>query len=475
MLFSLSILENAYRTLKLLKQKIEAEQAAIKRAEAKGTKRTPADLPSFSLQFNSAFLDLGMALQECQYLEGNISPLIDVLYTYPALEARARDAKTLYDYESILDILINPLSSWMEAQNTYRFSWYDYNSDFRLLWDNLGSSAADFGSEAINLIQDAIQWQGRPITLFNINCTAKNSIKGLDNPKHTLKFYGADARKTLSSSQRTEYQRVIYGGLKGSAISNDTFDILACLPVLTQNKTIKNNTIVKNEQEIAQRSLEYLRPGGIFIYALPYYRFYNTLCTFLARSLTNVQVFTTYEERYSGSKLVYVIGNKQELQPLPDMQLYRTLRGLPLHWDRLVAEVPKALKPISLPEGIVQVKRFRGSEFNEEEVVELYSTSKCTSDFWKAQTVEKLSESKERPLLPFSIGQLGLVLTSGCLDGIVDEGNGYKHVVKGRVIKRVDRYENLDRNTNRVQVESTTSKRVEINAFLADGTYKCLA
>lgn len=475
MLFVMSFIDNSFRTLKLLRQKLEAEQEAMKRAVEKGNKRNPLEVSAFSSQFHTAFLDLGMALEECQYLEGNTETLMGVLRIYPTLFKQVANAKTIEDYLDILNLIVEPLLPWIEGQSIYRYSWYDYDYIFRNLWQGYGYDTSDFGYQAIDLFQNAVQWKNRPINLFNMNCCASDHIQSLNNPKSILRKYGMDSRKALTNVQRTNYTRVIFGNYKGSMISREVFDIITCLPTLTQNKAIKNNVIVKNEQDLVQRGVDYLREGGILFFALPYYRYYNTLCTFIARNFENVQVFTTQDTIDLKANLVYVVGTKRSTLPLPDMKIYRILRSIPLRWKEFLDPKIKQLNPIELPEGITTIERFRGSELNEEEISELFNSSRCTADFWKAQKVEKLSESQVRPLLPFNIGQLGLVLTSGCLDGIVDEGNGYKHVVKGRVVKRVDRFENFDQDTNRIQVESTTSNRVEINAFLADGTYKCLA
>ena len=95
------------------------------------------------------------------------------------------------------------------------------------------------------------------------------------------------------------------------------------------------------------------------------------------------------------------------------------------------------------------------------------------TSFWKEQSAEKLFESSNRPPLPFNIGQLGLVLTSGCLDGVVDEGNGYKHIVKGRVARTTNQERTQQEST--VTVEETVGNKVEINVLLPDGTHKVLA
>ena len=89
------------------------------------------------------------------------------------------------------------------------------------------------------------------------------------------------------------------------------------------------------------------------------------------------------------------------------------------------------------------------------------------------QKVEKLDETIKNPLLPFNIGQLGLVLTSGCLDGIVEEGDGYSHLIKGRVSKQTIEVE-TEKNNN-IEITETTVNKVEINVLLPNGEFKVLA
>jgi hypothetical protein len=95
------------------------------------------------------------------------------------------------------------------------------------------------------------------------------------------------------------------------------------------------------------------------------------------------------------------------------------------------------------------------------------------STFWNDQKIQTAEENAKNPLLPFNTGQLGLVLTSGCLDGIIDEGNGYSHIVKGRVVKKTEK-EN-DNIGEDIELTETTSNRVEINVIMPDGTHKILA
>ena len=124
------------------------------------------------------------------------------------------------------------------------------------------------------------------------------------------------------------------------------------------------------------------------------------------------------------------------------------------------------LKPI--------IKYFRGSIISDEEIHEMYEVSEAVSNFWGSQEQELLSDYHKRPLLPFNIGHLGLVLTSGCLDGIVQEDETHSHLVKGRIVKSKNKEEILDDSGLSATIEETTSNQVEINLFLPDGTYRSL-
>jgi hypothetical protein len=86
-----------------------------------------------------------------------------------------------------------------------------------------------------------------------------------------------------------------------------------------------------------------------------------------------------------------------------------------------------------------------------------------------AQT-DPLVVKDQAPLLPFNIGQVGLVLTSGCLDGVIEEMEGINHVIKGMTTKVITtNREDLD--DNKMRCTETINNQVKINIFTADGKY----
>lgn len=469
----------SFTRLKNLQTKIEKEIETLKRREereAEGKKnrdRQDLEVVNVMNSFNNAFIDLAMAIEESRnFKDGDLSPLMALQVLLPIIKRRVDNIKKMEELYEIIKMITDPLEQWMDNKKYTRISSYDYDHDYRNHWGYRYTTFDSFDPRALDAFCKAIRWRHDKVNVFEMFCRNSSLCTKLAENERKVDVYGLDSAKNIKGSERQCFRRLIYGELKGCVISNICFDIVACAPVITVNRELKAGSYVKTERELLFRALDYLRPDGWLLYVIPYYRFYTEICVHLVKNYHNFKVFAGSDN--TGS--VYVICQKL---PVPvtleniDISLYAKLRNMPFNYINL--ETVPDLGIIRLPDKAIEIKRFRGSELNEDELVEMHNQSKCTATFWKDQQVEKLSNSQARPLLPFNIGQLGLILTSGCLDGIVEEGNGFCHAVKGRVVKKVDTTESIDTHTHQVQIINTTSNRVEISAFLPDGTYKCLA
>ena len=72
----------------------------------------------------------------------------------------------------------------------------------------------------------------------------------------------------------------------------------------------------------------------------------------------------------------------------------------------------------------------------------------------------------KRPPLPLHSGHLGLLLASGCLDGLVGEGDDI-HVVRGKVVKTINTYEEMKGDV--LEERSIESYQVSIKILTKDG------
>ena len=75
---------------------------------------------------------------------------------------------------------------------------------------------------------------------------------------------------------------------------------------------------------------------------------------------------------------------------------------------------------------------FQGAKFNQAELARQLASSK---GFTQIFSKSRMDELERRPLLPLSIGQIGLIGGSGLINGLVD--CGAPHIIKGRIVKEV--------------------------------------
>lgn len=165
-----------------------------------------------------------------------------------------------------------------------------------------------------------------------------------------------------------------------------------------------------------------------------------------------------------------VVGNRKLLRD-------KKIDGI-IEFMRHVASGENLRCPIDLECTPMAEVRFRSVTPSEGEIEEVIGAhSSFLHNFFSKATKNmelKTEEETRHPLIPFGPGQLGLVLVSGKIDGIVDEGNGIYHVIKGST--RVERNEYTARTTSMERtVETVTSTGVSVAMLTASGKYIQLA
>ena len=364
---------------------------------------------------------------------------------------------------------------------------YDYETKMDEVWDG----SADFLEfETIKSILALIeQPKNRQFSFLDINVgSAKNYLTMCDIFEDKAEMYGVsnDSYSYLSGIKkaREKSKRVIINGLKNTTISNDSFDVTLAFASIDMTDSSSSYSYslfsIPPEQYYARKAFTYTRPGGIVMYAIPFTRLSKGICVDLARYLENIHAYI-WQNEYDSCGMVLIVGNKKLCKTKLtigdrgiDSDVYKMLREIVLDPDKykVTNEIDDKF---SLPIDKKDINIFRSSKLEDFELLEMVQNSAAIKEFWKKQSTEKISEHKRRSLLPFNTGQIGLVLTSGCLDGVINEGNGCSHIIKGRVIKMKDEQHVPDPENHVVVVSEKTSNRVEINAFLPNGEYKRLA
>lgn len=360
-------------------------------------------------------------------------------------------------------------STFSEEYSAYRSIWsWNFDNLFRKNFCNNMDTLFDEWLEILKRSR-----ANRPLNLLDVNTEVGENILRIKEENDNNRIYAIShlegTQGKLSTENRKKFERFLVGGLHKVVVTNDAFDIVYCCPSVEIDTDTYEKNVVFSERRMLDKAYIYLRKNGILVYTLPLSRLTKHVSLYLSRGLSDIQILKNeFTDKYG---IVTIVGIKPPAKErIFNERMYAKLRNL--YWTE---DYDNEIMIRTLPSDIRRIEKFRGTVMDDVELQEAFIESNAMKTFWKEQEVEKLSETKKKPLLPFTIGQLGLVLTSGCLDGVVQEEDGCAHCVKGRVVKVTESKRDFNEDGQTVDVVETTRNRVEISMFLPDGSYRCLA
>lgn len=267
---------------------------------------------------------------------------------------------------------------------------------------------------------------------------------------------------------RENMTRVIHGPLKGSTISNNFFDVVFVNPKIGygEAKDYMGVVIEPCERIEIKNCIKYLRPNGLMVMTLPATRLAPALALYLSKVLTDVKVFKVYSAYESDMQRVIITGIKKAMNTtVSDETIYKRLKCFDYNTAQ---EMTEDVGKYVLPTDELILELFRGSKLDLADIKAAMDLS-LIDNFLNNQT-QPLVVKDQSPLQPFNIGQVGLVLTSGCLDGVVEEMDGVHHVIKGMTTKVTTTVQE-DLEDNKIRSTETINNQVKINVFTADGEF----
>ena len=309
----------------------------------------------------------------------------------------------------------------------------------------------------------------RPLNVLVYNIHHRQTLAALGVAIKN-KFYHVSTGSSFYCRKEDYIEKSILGGAGRCMITNNVFDVVIGY-VPSQVELTNPNVANPLDYEYINRMVAYAAPNAPMVFIMPMFRLTKNICSFMSKYLRDVEIYALPRTK----KICAIVARKNDGNAEVDEDIFAKLRYYQIQyaefeykkWEGNEREfVVDWEKPI--------IKYFRGSLISDEDIADMYNVSDAVTNFWKNQKQELLSDYHKRPLLPFNIGHLGLVLTSGCLDGIVQEDETHSHLVKGRIIKVKNKEEILDSAGVTATLEETTSNQVEINLFLSDGSYKSL-
>ena len=239
--------------------------------------------------------------------------------------------------------------------------------------------------------------------------------------------YGVELDQSRAEEAQKRLHRVGIGSYFHSRISHEAFHLLFLNPPYISVLDAGGER-VRNEKKFLIESPWHLMRGGLLIYVIPYYRLSADICRILADGFEDLSVWRFTDREFQKFRQVAVMGirakNRQQAKDTRWLEQYATRPDLIPSITELEAG------RYALPAVTKTVGMFRGEKFDEKELEQQLRRS---DSFSKLLSRKELDSGEKRPLLPLSIGQVGLIGGSGMINGLIDCDT--PHIIKGRIVK----------------------------------------
>ena len=335
---------------------------------------------------------------------------------------------------------------------------------------NLSNRRRDIALYNISKLSSFIKEDERHINILDLRAFNGENLKNFAFDIKDKTLYGLSGSH-IDIGLKENVDKFAYGNLSGGRISNEAFDALLCDPEISISSKVSSSGFLmpKIEKTTIISHLKYLRVGGAIALIFPYFKMYKDMCIFLSKNLSNIQV-RSLSDHTSNTGAVCIVGIKKADKEV-DRESFSTLSRV--YEITNVEDISRSLfDKITIAQDELPIETFRGSILDEKDIINAAESSGLLNQLLKKQ-LETNEGNFKSPLLPFNIGQIGLVLTSGCLDGIIEEDDGHRHLIRGRVSKQ--KTTETEYSSGQSEMTTVTSNKVEINVLLPDGEYKILA
>lgn len=302
----------------------------------------------------------------------------------------------------------------------------------------------------------------------------------------SFEFYGTIYRAKLYNAE--PYKKIIKGEVEACNITPKSFDVVHSCCSLTSYVDSDDSVYVdsnKNYMDFAEifhirRLCSLLKDNGIIILHLPFYALSNDFCKDFAKRFTEISVVKDFENKLSFS-LVTLVARKRsnnEIDKKDYGECYHQLRNVvfsaEINYDNKSIFIETNTKNYTLSPSSDKKKKFVfiGTSVDDNQLRQYILDNPLYQKTYNKKEEVYDKYANKNPLLPFTNGQLGLVLVSGFCDGVIEEEDGSCHIVKGRSSKHIET--SLMLSDDIVTERKNYSNKVEINIFEPDGTYKNL-
>lgn len=241
--------------------------------------------------------------------------------------------------------------------------------------------------------------------------------------------YGVELDESRAEEAQTRLHRVGFGSYFYSRISHEAFHLLFLNPPYLSVLN-ESGGRARHEKKFLIESLHHLVYGGLLVYVIPYYRLTLDICRILCDNFDDLTVWRFTDGEFKKFKQVAVLGIRKRRDMEPSDAFWLEQYTVDPVAIPSLTELPE--DRYALPAQPLKVSVFKGEKFNQKELEQQLRRS---GSFSQMMARSELDDGVKHPLLPLSIGQIGLIGGSGMINGLIECDS--PHVIKGRIVKVV--------------------------------------
>ena len=320
--------------------------------------------------------------------------------------------------------------------------------------------------ENIDHILRGIQFpEGVTTNLLDPCCGCGKALRQLADGNNCF-AYGVELDEARAEEAQTRLTRVGVGSFFHSRISNEAFHLLFLNPPYL-SVISEGGSRTRQEKRFLIESLPHLMQGGLLIYVIPFYRLTADICKILADNFSDLSVWRFTDSEFKKFKQVALMGKRKKRDESPDNAAWLEKWSYAPEEIPLITEIEEGR--YAVPGVTKTVEVFKGEKFNEKELERQLSHSDSLKRLMNARS--DLDRGTKHPLLPLSIGQIGLVGGSGLINGLIECDT--PHIIKGRIVKvkNVEREEKFNARGfhTGAEVKEVVSNKMIFNVLTPKG------
>lgn len=268
---------------------------------------------------------------------------------------------------------------------------------------------------------------GMTTNVFDPCCGCGKALRQIADG-HNCYTYGVELDELRAGEAQNRLHRVGMGSFFYSRISREAMHLMFLNPPYL-NVLREGGSKTRHEKRFLVEGLQYLMPGGVLVYVIPYYRLTADICRVLSDNFSDLGVWRFTDSEFKRFKQVAVIGIRKKRSADPEAAAMLESLSYAAAEIPVLTEIEEERYPVPGLQKAVEV--FKGEKFNEKELERQLSQSDSLQRMMNAKS--DLDKGTKHPLLPLSIGQIGLVGGSGMINGLIECDT--PHIIKGRIVK----------------------------------------